>query len=350
MLKKIVITTLLLLDVCGASTAQDLTGAGATFPAPLYAQMFTVYQQTTQVSVSYQAIGSSGGGDALLERAVDFAGSDAFLTDEVLSKAPGQILHIPMAVGAVVLGYNFEPLARSPDKPLVLSGEVAADLFLGVIKNWNDPRLTALNPGVVLPNLPVTVVHRSDGSGTTSIFVDYLAKVSPTWAAKVSSGPQTQIVWPTGLAGDGNPGVASLIAETPGAIGYLGLEYAAANGVAYADMVNAAGVKVKPELIAVAAAAAVLLPDDLRTTFSNSTDPQAWPVAGFTWLLIYREQAYDGRSLEQAQRTVALLRWMLSTGQNYNNDLNYGQITGPALTRALELLDTVTYDGQRLSN
>ena len=329
--------------------AQDLNGAGATFPDPLYQKMFSVYNQDFGIQVNYQAIGSGGGRSALLDQTVDFAGTDAYFSDEELSSAPGQILHIPMASGAVVLAYNFEPLAQAPEGGLVLDGPTVADIFLGNITQWNDDAISNLNPNAELPDLPITVAHRSDGSGTTSIFVDYLAKVSEQWASDVSTGPESSVNWPVGIGGDGNPGVSSIVADTPGAIGYVGLEYAEANDLAYTNMVNAAGNTVQPTLDAVAAAADIELPDDLRATFTNSDAPDAWPIAGFTWITLYEDQNYAGRSQEQAQSTVNLISWMLTEGQQYNNPLNYGQITGGVQSRAEEILGTVTYGGQALT-
>ena len=329
--------------------AQDINGAGATFPDPLYQKMFSVYNQNFGIQVNYQAIGSGGGRSALLDQTVDFAGTDAFFGDDELASAPGQILHVPMAEGAVVLAYNFAPLAEAPADGLVLDGPTVANIFLGNITQWTDPAIAQLNPNATLPDLPITVAHRSDGSGTTSIFVDYLAKVSEQWASDISTGPETSVSWPVGIGGDGNPGVASIVGDTPGAIGYVGLEYAEANNLAYTDLINAAGNTVQPTLDAVAAAADVQLPDDLRATFTNSDTPAAWPIAGFTWITLYQDQNYAGRSQAQAQQTVNLVNWMLTEGQQYNNALNYGQITGNAQSRAEEILGTVTYGGQALT-
>ena len=329
--------------------AQDINGAGATFPDPLYQKMFSVYNQDFGIQVNYQAIGSGGGRSALLDQTVDFAGTDAYFSDEEMASAPGQILHVPMAEGAVVLAYTFAPLAEAPADGLVLDGPTVADIFLGNITQWNDDAIAKLNPNATLPDLPITVAHRSDGSGTTSIFVDYLAKVSEQWASDISTGPETSVNWPVGIGGDGNPGVASIVADTPGAIGYVGLEYAEANNLAYTNMINASGNTVEPTLDAVAAAADIELPDDLRATFTNSDTPGAWPIAGFTWITLYQDQNYNGRSEAQAQQTVNLVNWMLTKGQQYNNPLNYGQITGSVQKRAEEILGTVTYGGQALT-
>lgn len=333
----------------GAAFAQDLNGAGASFPDPLYQEMFSAYNEEFGIQVNYQAIGSGGGRSALLDQTVDFAGTDAAFSDEELADAPGTILHIPTASGAVVLGYNFSPLAEAPEGGLVLDGQTVADIFLGNITEWTDPAIAELNPGAELPDLPITVAHRSDGSGTTAIFVDYLSKVSEQWASEVSTGPQTSVEWPTGIGGDGNAGVTNIVAQTPGAIGYVGLEYAVENNVSYTNLVNAAGNTVEATLEAVAAAADTELPDDLRGTFTNSDNPEAWPIAGFTWVVMYEDQNYAGRSQEQAQQTLDLVRWMITDGQQYNNPLNYGQLAESTQARALELLGGVTYGGQPLA-
>src|SRR5690606_36345401 len=223
----------------------------------------------------------------MLEQTVDFGGSDSPMTDEALAGAPSSaalggpnpILHIPAALAAVVPTYNFEPLAPNPDAPLRFSGEVLADIFLGNITNWSDPRLAELNPDVDLPDLEITVAHRSDGSGTTSIFVDYLAKVSEQWARDVSEGPQTSVAWPVGFGGRGNEGVSGLVSQIPGSIGYVAHEYAVANGLGIGVMQNASGNFVEPTLESVAAAADVELPADMRATFTNTDNPEGYPIA-----------------------------------------------------------------------
>lgn len=355
-MKKLIVSVVAGLTLFSAAVAQDLTGAGATFPFPLYSKMFNEYEKLTGLQVNYQSIGSGGGQRQMLEQTVDFGGSDAPMTDESLAQAPASsayggpnpILHIPAALAAVVPTYNFEPLSPNPAEPLRFSGAVLADIFLGNITNWSDPRLQALNPDIALPELEITVVHRSDGSGTTSIFVDYLAKVSEQWAREVSSGSQTSVSWPVGNGGKGNEGVAGLVSQIPGAIGYVSLEYAVANGLGVGIVQNSSGNFVDPTLDAVAAAADVELPEDMRATFTNTDNPEGWPIAGFTWILVYQDQNYKGRSMEQAQRTVDLIRWMITDGQQYNNALNYAQVLGAARDGGLRLLDTITYGGEAL--
>lgn len=350
----------------GVAQEVDLQAAGATFPFPLYERMFEAYAETFGVRVAYNAIGSGGGIQEMLEQTVDFAGTDRFLSDDLLEQAPdnpfvftdvngetvrvrdipNQVLHVPMAVAAVVPVYNFEPFYRFDDT-LVLSGKVLAEIYLGNVTLWNDPAIAALNPALELPQLPITVVYRADSSGTTSIFVDYLAKVSPAWSEDISQGPRTSVDWPTGVGGAGNGGVAELVQALPGAIGYVSLAYAVQNGLGIAFMERENGV-VPPSSLAVARASDVVLPQDLRVTITNSDDPEAWPITGFTWLLLYQEQRYEGRNLEQAQQTRDLIAWMLDEGQNFHEPLNYGRITGRTLEQARAMLNQLTYRGQPL--
>lgn len=349
------LSTLVLLAAAPA-LAQDLTGAGASFPFPLYSTMFAEYDDVTGLQVNYQSIGSGGGQRQILEQTVDFGGSDAPMTDESMAEAPSSdaydgpnpILHVPATLAAVVPSYNFEPIAENPAEPLVLSPDVLADIFLGQITSWQDPRITELNEGVELPDLAISVAHRSDGSGTTSIFVDYLGKVSETWASEVSTGPQTAVDWPAGFGGNGNEGVAGLISQIPGTLGYVSLEYAVENELGVASMINASGNVVAPTLDAVALAADVELPEDMRATFTNTDNPDGWPISGFSWVLVYQDQDYAGRSQEQAQRTVDLIAWMITEGQAFANDLNYAEIRGAAQDGGFDLLAKITYGDEPL--
>lgn len=342
--------------VSGA-VAQDLTGAGATFPFPLYSTMFDAYNQEFGLEVNYQSIGSGGGQRQMLEQTVDFGGSDAPMSDESMAQAPASehyggpnpILHIPAALAAVVPTYNWEPVAPNPDTPVRFSGEVLADIYLGNITQWNDPALVELNPGIELPDLAISVAHRSDGSGTTSIWVDYLAKVSEQWAEEVSTGSQTSVSWPVGFGGKGNEGVAGLVSQIPGTLGYVSLEYAVANDLGVGTVQNSSGNFIEPTLEAVASAADVELPEDMRATFTNTDNPDGFPIAGFTWILLYQDQDYAGRSMEQAQRTVDLVRWMITDGQEFNEGLNYARVVGAAQEGGLRLLDSVTYGGEDLN-
>jgi phosphate transport system substrate-binding protein len=327
---------------CGSkgqlSAVTSLTGAGATFPYPLYSKMFDTYDGVAGVRVNYNSIGSGGGIKALTDKTVDFGASDAFLTDQEEAAMGAPVLHIPTCVGAVVLSYNLDITST-----LKLDGTVLAGIFLGKVVKWNDPALSALNPGVSLPDLAITVVHRSDGSGTTSIFTSYLAAISPSWKSTVGAGKS--VSWPTGIGGKGNDGVAAMISQTKGGIGYIELVYAVQSNMPFASLKNASGTFVTPSLASSAAAAAVSLPDDLRIVIVNSLGADAYPVSAFTWILVYKEQNYADRTLEQAQALKKLLTWMLTDGQAINEGLSYAKLPAPAVTKALALVNSMTYGG-----
>ena len=343
-MKRILLTALI--AVTPAAMAQTaLTGAGATFPAPLYTKMFAEYKTLFSVEVNYQAIGSGGGKNQIKAQTVDFAGSDAPMTDVELKAAPAKIVHIPMAISAVVPIYNLAGITTQ----LKFDGELLSGIFRGKVTKWNDPAVTKLNVGVNLPNLPITVVHRSDGSGTTSIFVDFLGKASPDWAKAVSSGAQQTVNWPTGLGGQGNAGVTGLVKQTPGAIGYTEITYANQVKLPYGLVRNASGKFIAGnDFKAIAAAGASKpLPGDTRVSIANAGG-NAYPIAGFTWILLYRDQKYGNRSEAQAKALVALVYWMSHDGQKYNKPLDYGEIPEIARTRAEALIAGINYGGKKL--
>jgi phosphate transport system substrate-binding protein len=327
---------------CGSkgqpSAVTSLTGAGATFPYPLYSKRFDTYDGVAGVRVNYNSIGSGGGIKALTDKTVDFGASDAFLTDQEEAAMGAPVLHIPTCVGAVVLSYNLDSTPA-----LKLDGTVLAGIFLGKVTKWNDPSISALNPGVSLPDLAITVVHRSDGSGTTSIFTSYLAAISPSWKSTVGAGKS--VSWPTGIGGKGNDGVAAMISQTKGGIGYIELVYAVQSNMPFASLKNASGTFVTPSLASSAAAAAVSLPDDLRIVIVNSPGADAYPISAFTWILVYKEQNYADRTLEQARALKKLLTWMLTDGQAINEGLSYAKLPAPAVTKALALVNSMTYGG-----
>lgn len=319
-----------------------LAGAGATFPLPYYNLAFKTYQDSTGIVVTYGGIGSGGGIRSLKDRIVDFAGSDAFLSDKEITEMPAEILHIPTCMGAVVLAYNLPEC-----KDLKLTGETVAGIFLGKINRWNDPRLTAINPGLSLPDKEIHAVYRSDGSGTTYVFSDYLSKISPEWQQQVGTGKSLK--WPVGIAAKGNPGVAGTIGQTEGAIGYIGSEYAFALRIPTALLRNRSGNFVRPATESISAAAQGELPADTRTMITDSPATDAYPISCFTWALLYREQAYQQRSRQQAQATVQLLEWMLGEqAQQLTAKVNYSPLPGAAINNAHALLKTVTYEGQPL--
>ncbi len=340
--KQITALAIGLLAVSGLGFAQnELVGAGATFPYPLYSKMFDVYGQEYGVKVNYQSIGSGGGIQQLKSKTVDFGASDAFLSDEDLKAAPAAILHIPMVVGAVVVTYNL------PGNPEVrFTPDVVADIFLGKITRWDDQRLAAVNSSARLPKLPISVVHRSDGSGTTSVFTDYLSKVSEDWKGKVGKG--TSVSWPAGVGGKGNEGVAGLVKQLPGSIGYVELIYALQNSLPYGNIRNKAGTYIKPSLAATTAACAVAIPDDTRVSLTDTDAPDGYPIAGFTWLLVYREQSYDNRARVRAETLVKMLWWMTHQGQKYAEPLEYSSLPLPAVQRAEKLIRSITFNGMPL--
>jgi len=300
----------------------DLTGAGATFPYPLYSKWFSDYAAKTGVRINYQSIGSGGGIRQLSEQTVDFGASDSPMSDAEMAKAKGgPIVHIPMVLGAVAVTYNLPDVSA----PLKLSGEVLADVFRGTITKWNDARVAALNPGVKLPARDILVVHRSDGSGTTYIFTDYLAAVSPAWAKGPGRGKEVQ--WPVGLGGKGNEGVAGQVKQTPGTIGYVELAYAKQNRLAVAAMRNASGSFVLPSVESATAAAAGIAEKlgqdtDYRISIVNAPGAQAYPIASFTWLLAYRTPADTAKG----RKLVEFVRWALAEGSASAAALDYAPL------------------------
>lgn len=322
----------------GSRNAQELSGAGATFPLPFYNAVFENFTQVNGDIVAYGGIGSGGGVRNLRDKIVDFAGSDAFLTDkEMADMAP--VVHIPTCMGAVVVAYNLDGV-----KELMLTGDVIADIFAGEIKMWNDRRIAALNPDVILPNEAIIPVFRSDGSGTTFVFTDYLTKVSPMWKDKYGAGKSVN--FPTGQAAKGNPGVAGVISNTKYSIGYVGSEYAFAQRIPYARIKNTKGEFVLPSSTTISAAASGVIPTDTRCSITNSDAAGAYPISTFTWLIIYKEQNYSDRSKEQAEATIDLLKYILSAQvQNMTSEVNYAPLPAKARELSLKNLKTVTYNG-----
>lgn len=329
----------------GLASAQqvNLTGAGATFPYPLYATMFDAYQKETGVRVNYQSIGSGGGQRQLQEKTVNFGASDAPLTDEQMADYPGKVLHVPTALGAVVATYNLPGL----EAPLNLTGDILAKIFLGQITRWDDEALVEINEGVTLPPLPITVARRSDGSGTTFAFVEYLSKVSPEWKEKVGVG--TAVEWPTGLGGKGNEGVTGLVRQTPGAIGYVELIYAVQNKLPYASMQNQSGKFIVPELASVEAAGEIDdFPADTRVSLTDTPNPDGYPITTLTWILVYEDQEISAKSQAEAKALADLLWWMTHEGQEQNEKLDYGRLPDVAVERSEALIQGMKYQGQPL--
>ena len=322
----------------GSREAQELSGAGATFPLPFYNVVFENFSQVNGDVVAYGGIGSGGGVRNLRDKIVDFAGSDAFLSDKELAEmAP--VVHIPTCMGAVVVAYNLDGVDE-----LKLSGDVIADIFAGNIKMWNDERLAALNPDVTLPAEAIIPVFRSDGSGTTFVFTDYLTKVSPEWNEKYGAGKSVN--FPSGQAAKGNPGVAGVIKQTKNSIGYVGSEYAFAQKIPYASIQNARGEFVLPSSATISAAASGEIPADTRCSITNADAAGAYPISTFTWMIIYKEQNYSDRSKEQAVATLDLLQYILSDeAQNITSEVHYAPLPAKAKELSMTNLKTVTFDG-----
>ncbi len=319
----------------------NLTGAGATFPYPLYSKMFGEYYKITQVKVNYQAIGSGGGIRQLKARTVDFGASDAFVDNSGLKSFSSPIVHIPMCAGAVVISYNL------PGNPkLRLTPDVISAIFLGKITKWNDEKIKILNPQIKLPDKDIVVVHRSDGSGTTFIFSDYLSKVSKEWEERVGRGKALN--WPKGLGAKGNPGVAGLIKQIPGSIGYVELIYALQNNMPYAEIRNKSGNFIKPTIKSVSLAACISLPDDMRVSLTNTSAEKGYPISGFTWILVYKDLAKGGLNENKAKALINLLWWMTHEGQKYAEPLHYAPLSEQAQAKAESIIKSINYKGKSL--
>lgn len=309
-----------------SSTTAALTGAGATFPNPIYTKWFDEYHRQTGVQINYQSIGSGGGIRQFTEGTVDFGATDGPMTDDQIAAVQNNVAHIPTVLGADVVTYNLPSLGQTR---LKLDGGLIADIFLGKVTRWNDARIAALNAGVRLPDQPILVVHRSDGSGTTFIFTDYLSKVSPEWKERVGSA--TSVSWPTGLGGKGNEGVTQQVKQNEGTIGYVELIYAISNGLPYADVQNAAGNFVEPTLASVSAAAAsadLQAGTDFRVSITNPPGEAAYPIASFTWLLVRTEP----RDTAKARILREFMTWMITPeAQRMATDLHYAPLPMPVV-------------------
>lgn len=332
-MKKLVLSLMASAAVLGAQ-AQLINGAGSSFDYPAFTKWFEAYGAVdSTVHFNYQSVGSGAGQQQLLKQTVDFGASDAPMTDENLAKAAGKILHIPVVAGGVALAYN---LPGSPK--LKLDSDVIANIYLGNIKNWNDAKIAALNPGVTLPDLAVVPVHRSDGSGTTFIFSDYLSAVNPAWADTVGKG--TAVKWPAGigLGAKGSEGVSGQVRQLAGAVGYVELAYADKNKMPYADVKNAAGNFISPAPDSVSAALATAkIADDFRFSMVNAPGEKAYPIAGPSWVLVYAKQ----KNAENGKKLVAFLKWAITDGQKLSPTLDYAPLPEEVQKRELQLLDTI---------
>jgi phosphate transport system substrate-binding protein len=332
----------LTLALAGTALAEGdllINGAGATFPFPLYSKWFSEYNKLhPKLKFNYQSIGSGGGIKQITERTVDFGASDAPLSDEELAKAPG-LVHIPTVLGAVVVAFNIPGVTD-----LKLSSQALAGIFLGKITKWNDPAIARDNPGTKLPDTAIAAATRSDGSGTNYVFTDYLAKVSSEFKEKVGVGKSVK--WPTGLGGKGNEGVTGLVKSTPGAIGYLELAYAMQNKLSVAAIQNKEGAFIKPTIDATSeAAAGVQLPDDFRVSITNAAGKGSYPIASFTYLLIYKDQT----NKEKGVALIDFLKWAVTDGEKFSAPLDYAPLPKPVVAKVLTKIDTLTVQGAKLS-
>ena len=332
---------LALITVAAATPAgaQSLTGAGATFPYPIYSKWFDAYHKQTGVSINYQSIGSGAGIQQVKAGTVDFGASDAALSNDRLKELPRRILHFPTVGGAVAMVYNLQGL----DKPLQLTPEIITGIYMGQITVWNDKKVAAANPGVTLPPAPVMAVHRSDGSGTTNIFTSYLAAVSGEW--KEIIGANTSVSWPSGIGGKGNEGVAGLVRQTPGAIGYVELAYAKQNQLTVAPVRNKAGRFVLPSLASTTAAvegSALALAKDVRTPIVNAPGPDAYPISGLTFLLVYR----DTKDPAKAKTLADFIAWAMRDGQAMVEALDYAKLPDAVIKLNQANLKLLTASGK----
>ncbi len=319
-----------------------INGAGATFPYPIYSKWFDTYShQKGGVRFNYQSIGSGGGVKQIIAQTVDFGASDGPMKDEEMEKASGRILHIPTVMGAVTLAYNVEGVGSG----LKLTGENVVDIFLGKIKRWNDAKIAQNNPGVSLPDQEIVTVHRSDGSGTTDIFTNYLASVSLGWKMQVGAGKSVK--WPVGLGGKGNEGVAGTVKNTPGSIGYMELTYAKLNNLSYVHVQNKAGNFIEPSIESTSAAMkGAKIPSDYRMSIVNQPGQDAYPIAGLTWLLVYQKQKNEAKG----KALVDFLWWAMHEGQTMTGELGYSPLPPEVVGMVEQTLAKISYNGKSILN
>jgi phosphate transport system substrate-binding protein len=323
-----------------SSDDNTILGAGSSFDNPLFSKQFSEYGKTNPLKVNYQSVGSGAGISQLTAKTVDFGASDAPMNGKQDSAVSAPVVHIPITAGAVAIAYNLPDVKDT----LKMTPEVLADIFLGKITKWNDGKIAAVNKGVKLPATAIVVAHRSDGSGTTNIFTTYLSKVSEEWSTKVGKG--SSINWPVGLGGKGTEGVAGLVKQTPGAIGYIELAYAVQNNMPYAKMQNKAGNFIAPTIASVTAAANIQIPADTKVSLTNTDAADGYPISGFSWVLLYKEQKYGDRSQDRATRLVKLIDWMIHDGQQYSAPLTYAPLSPAAVSAGEAVLKSVTYEGK----
>jgi phosphate transport system substrate-binding protein len=326
----------------------DILGAGATFPAPLITAMADEYRDLTRnrVTVNYQSIGSGGGIRQFIEQTVMFGMTEAFLSDEVMANVEqatgGRAFNLPITVADVVVTYNLPGV----ESGLVFSGELLVDIFMGDVTRWNHSSIAELNPGKDLPNLPITVVHRSDGSGTTNVFTSFLSRVSDRWRNRV--GFATSVNWPTGIGGNGNEGVAGAVQNTPGAIGYNSFAYALLNNMAYGSVINAAGNVIKPSFEATSEAANIELPEDTRILFTNTPAEYGYPIAGFAWMLVHENLDANRaiRTRREAEELIRFLAWSITEGQELSEMLGFARLPEAAVEKSQQMIRLLKWENE----
>ena len=328
----------------------DILGAGASFPAPLITAMADEYRTLTnnRVTINYQSIGSGGGIRQFSEQTIMFGMTEAFLSDEVMAEieqhTEGKAFNMPITLADVVATYNLPGI----EKELILDSEVLVNIFMGKITSWNDAKISALNPGIKLPALPITVVHRSDGSGTTNIWTSYFCNVSDEWKQKVGMG--TSVNWPIGVGGNGNEGVAGVVMNTPGAIGYNSLSYAILNNISYASVINSSGNTIKPSFAATTEAANIELPTDTRILFTNTPAPNGYPIAGFAWMLVYENLDKNNAisNKDEAIELIHFLIWSITEGQELSESLGYARLPKAAVERNFDMIKQLKWKGEMI--
>ncbi len=323
-----------------ASSDDALLGAGSSFDYILFSKQFSEYNKANGLKVNYQSVGSGAGISQLTNKTVDFGASDATMNGKQDSALSSPGIHIPITAGAVALSYNLPEVKDTLD----LTPDIIAGMFLGTITKWNDPKIVAANKGVKLPATSILIAHRSDGSGTTNIFTTYLSKVSADWNTNVGKG--SAVNWPTGIGGKGSEGVSGTVKQTPGTIGYVEMSYAIQNKIPYARVQNKAGNFITPTIASVTAAANVQIPPDSKVSLTNTDAPDGYPISGFSWVIIYKEQKYNNRGIDRATKLLKLLSWMIHDGQQYSATLNYAPLSPAAVNVGDAILKSATYDGK----
>ncbi|MDR2121844.1 MAG: phosphate ABC transporter substrate-binding protein PstS [Flavobacteriaceae bacterium] len=333
-------SVLLVLTACNSEKKGQvkLSGAGATFPEPYYTIVFKDYTKKTGNDVTYGATGSGSGIRSLKDRTIDFGATDVFLSDDELKEMGAEVIHIPTAIGAVVLSFNLPEIRN-----LKLTAELISEIYRGKITHWNDPKIKEVNPDINLPNLAITPVYRSDGSGTTYVFTDYMSKADEIWKTEIGRGKSLE--FPVGIAAKGNPGVAGIISQTKGSIGYIGSEYAFALDIPSAVLKNSSGKFVEASVESISASADVELPDDTRIMISNSDSPEAYPISTFTWIILFKEQQYNDRNENKAKALVDLMSYIVGEeGQKVADKTHYAPLSKKAIEKTKVIIKSVTYN------